>query len=210
MTDPRTVAAKLRLLADHLVIDDLTDEQWGALDQRLADALGDLPADGPDRTRFARAFDPVTAPGELAMPTHSIAQGSSAIIPPLDLVFSDDDTRLVVRTTVGSAWEGPPGLVHGGFVAATFDMGLSALATRVLAHSVTRWIRVRYLKPTTLGSELRYELEVDGSPEGRLLDLRGTLYADDRVTARATAQFAVVDSARFGHAVPSAGDSGQG
>jgi len=198
------VAAKLRLLADHLVTDDLSDDQWVELDRRLAAALGELPLGGSGRTRFARAFDHIGVPGEIDMPLHSIAQGSSAIIPPLDLAYSDDGTRLVARTTVGSAWEGPPGLVHGGFLAAGFDMVLSALATHVLAHSVTRSLRVRYLKPTLLGSELRYEVEVDGSPEGRLLDLRGTLYADDRVTTRATAQFAVVDAARFGHARPAA------
>lgn len=198
------MAAKLRLLADHLVTDDLTDAQWVDLDQRLAEALSELPADGSGRTRFARAFDHIGVPGESDLPLHAIAQGSSAIIPPLDLVYSDDGTRLVARTTVGSAWEGPPGLVHGGFLAAVFDMVLSALATQVLAHSVTRSLRVRYLKPTVLGSELRYEVEIDGAPEGRLLALRGTLFADDRVTTRAEAQFAVVDAARFGHARPAA------
>lgn len=114
--------------------------------------------------------------------------------PPIELEVDDD--LLVARVRFGPAWEGPPDLVHGGYLAAGFDMVLSAMAHHVLGHSVTRRLQVRYLKPTFLGAPLRYEVEAD-APQGRLLDLRGRLYADDQITMRASAQFASLDESRF-------------
>ena len=198
MATPLDISAKLRRLADHLVTDDLTDEGWADLDRHLTDALAALPGAGDGPTRFARGFASNPNPDEAHHPTHSLGQGASGIFPPMRVEFSDDGRQLVAHTSFGPAWEGPPGLVHGGFLAAGFDMVISALAASALDHSVTRSLRLRYLKPTGLGAALRYEVAIAGDRDGRLLDLRGALYADDRVTMRATAQFAVVDVARFG------------
>ena len=122
------------------------------------------------------------------------AEGASAVYPPF--VVTGDEELLVATTRFDGAWEGPPDLVHGGYLAAGFDMVLSSMAHRVLGHSVTRRLQVRYLKPTFLGSELRYEVEAS-EPRGRLLSLTGRLYADDRLTMRASAEFASLDQARF-------------
>ncbi len=50
---------------------------------------------------------------------------------------------------------------------------------------------------SSIDAPLRYEIQA-GEPDGRLLDLHGTLLADGRVTMRATAQFASLDRSRFG------------
>lgn len=198
MADDRVLAERLRHLADRLATDDLGPEQRAELRRLLDDATAVLGDDAPDRSRFARHFqpdEPGAGPGGL--PAHPLALGTSAVYPPLALAFSPDGKRLVAQVRFGAAWEGPPGLVHGGFLAAGFDMVLSAMANHHLDHAVTRWLRVRYLKPTGLAQDLRYEVEV-GEADGRLLDLSGTLFADDRVTMRATAQFASVPVHRFG------------
>ena len=204
MVDPRQVAARLRLLADHLVTDELTADGWSGLDDALARILEGLPGDGTGPTRFATGFAADPSPDEIHQPTHSLGQGASGVFPPMRLEFSEDGERLLAHTRFGPAWEGPPGLVHGGFLAAGFDMVISALAAHVLDHSVTRSLRLRFLKPTVLGAALRYDVGVVGDRDGRLVDLQGTLYADDRVTMRATAQFAAVDATRFGHQPPPA------
>lgn len=182
----RIVGEQLRSLADRLARDDLSPEGWDALSGLLAAAQEAFPADPAERTRFARGF--------VEASRHPIAEGTSGVYPPLD--FRWDDDLLVAHVRFGAAWEGPPDLVHGGYLAAGFDMVLSSMAHRLLGHSVTRRLQVRYLKPTFWGAALRYEVEAD-EPQGRLLELRGRLYADDQLTMRASAQFASVDEARF-------------
>lgn len=188
------VAAHLRRLADRLATDDLPEDRWRAVAGHLAGAEALLPAIGPTDTRFARAHAADDLDDDPSA-VHPLATATSGVYPPLDLEFTA--TGLVARVGFGPAWEGPPGLVHGGFLAAGFDIVLSALAHRRLGTSVTRSLRVRYLKPTFLAADLRFEVEADPEPVGRLLDLRATLLADDRVTMRATAQFATLAPARF-------------
>ncbi len=182
----REVAQRLRDLADRVATDDLPEQGWADLLGRLDGAATAFDGDPEPRTRFARGF--------IEAARHPIAEGTSGVYPPLR--FEWDDDRLVARVRFGPAWEGPPDLVHGGYLAAGFDMVLSSVAHRLLGHSVTRRLQVRYLKPTFLTAELRYEVEAD-EPNGRLLELRGRLLADDRVTMRASAQFASVDTERF-------------
>lgn len=182
----REVAARLRALANRVANDDPGPGGWGDVLDLLARAEGAWPAEPAERTRFARGFTVAAR--------HPISEGTSAVYPPFDLQV--DDGVLVARTRFDGAWEGPPDLVHGGYLAAGFDMVLSAMAHQVLGHSVTRRLQVRYLRPTFLGAELRYEVEAD-EPQGRLLDLRGRLYADDQITMRARAQFATLDAERF-------------
>lgn len=182
----RQVAQRLRALADRAAVDDLAPEVWADLDARLAAAEALFPEAGEERTRFARGF--------IEAARHPIAEGTSGVYPPIEFVWDDD--LLTAHVRFGAAWEGPPDLVHGGYLAAGFDMVISSMAHRILGHSVTRRLQVRYLKPTFYRSALRYEVEAD-APDGRLLDLRARLYADDQITMRASAQFASVDAERF-------------
>lgn len=180
------VAARLRALAERLATDDLDAAGWEALATDLDAALARFPADPPQRTRFAR--------GVTEAARHPIAEGTSAVYPPVDLAI--EGNRLTAEVRFGPAWEGPPDLVHGGYLAAGFDMVLSALASHLCGHTVTRRLQVRYLRPTFQASSLRYEIEAD-EPDGRLIELRGVLLADGQVTMKASAQFARIDEARF-------------
>lgn len=180
------MAEALRSLAAHLASDDLDGDGWEQVASALHAAEELLPAQSPARTRFAR--------GVHTAARHPIAEGSSGVYPPFE--FVDTSEGLTAHVRFGPAWEGPPDLVHGGFLAAGFDMVLSSMAHRVLGHSVTRRLQVRYLKPTFFTSDLRYEVVAD-EPKGRLLELRGQLLADGQVTMRARAQFASLDAERF-------------
>ncbi len=183
----RAVADRLRVLAGRLATDELAPERLAALSAALEAAEAAFDPVAPERTAFARSFAGTAD-------AHPLGAGTSGVYPPF--AFEEGDGVLVARIDFGPAWEGPPDLVHGGFLAAGFDMVLSAMAHRVLGHAVTRRLQVRYLRPTFWRSSLRYEVTAD-EPVGRLLDLRGVLFADDQVTMRASAQFASVDPARF-------------
>jgi acyl-coenzyme A thioesterase PaaI-like protein len=198
----RRVAAELRALADRLATDDHADDTWTEVADALTGARALLPPEPPETSRFTRAHaeslsgeEPVGG-GIVDDPSasHPLATGTSGVFPPLDLTF--EGRTLVAKVDFGHAWEGPPSLVHGGFLAAGFDIVLSAMAHHILGTSVTRSLQLRYLKPTFLVQDLRFEVEA-GEPDGRLLDLTGALYADDRVTMRAKAQFATLTSVRF-------------
>jgi acyl-coenzyme A thioesterase PaaI-like protein len=189
----RRTALRLRNLADRLALESASPETWEAVTSALDAAEGLLPVEPAAETALARRFspdaDPATATltGDDPVAQHPLAQASSAVYPPIDLSFEGD--RLVADVAFGPAWEGPPGLVHGGYVAAGFDIVCSAMASRRQGPTMTRFLNVRYLKPSRYRHRLRYEVEVERE-EGRLLDLRATLLVEGRVTARATAQFA--------------------
>jgi acyl-coenzyme A thioesterase PaaI-like protein len=188
----RRVADVLRDLAEHAVDGDLDAEALGRLEAALA---GVLPAEreGASPSWFALAVaDDHT--GGSGHHRHPFGLGASAVFPPLDLEV--EGRALVGRTRLGRAWEGPPGLVHGGFLAAAFDMACSTLAGTLLGPSVTRSLRTRYLRPTFLGAELRIEVAA-GPVDGRLLELTGRILADDQVTLKGTAQFAALAPDRF-------------
>ena len=187
--DPRRqVADQLRAIAERLVGPEGDEVTWADASASLADLLDVLPGGSRTRSRFARhsARDVV---GADAFAAHPLSTGSTPTYPPLAITI--DGTNLTAEVAFGPAWEGPAGTVHGGFLAATFDIALSQLAARHLSLCVTRSLALRYLRPTPLHRPLRLEA-VAGERQGRLLDLTARLFVEDRVTMSAQAQFASV------------------
>ncbi|WP_421118971.1 PaaI family thioesterase [Aquihabitans daechungensis] len=186
------VADRLRALAAHLATGELGVDELDDLEALLAPLTPEV-GTGPASTWFGRAVRAGEASAS-GHDRHPFGSGQSAVFPPLTMVV--DGSRLVASTRLGAAWEGPPGLVHGGFLAAAFDMACSTLAAALLGPSVTRTLTTRYLRPTFLDADLRYEIEA-GPIEGRLVEIRGRLFADDAVTLRGSAQFASLDAGRY-------------
>ncbi len=107
--------------------------------------------------------------------------------PPLE--FTIDEGVMRGSVTLGLAWEGPPGCVHGGFVAMLLDqlLGHANQANRLPA--LTGELRVRYHRPTPLHQPLDFEV---GRPERvseRRLVARARLRAGDVTTAEAEGTF---------------------
>ncbi|MCH2169650.1 PaaI family thioesterase [Myxococcota bacterium] len=99
-----------------------------------------------------------------------------------------EDGRILGDVTFDARFEGNVGWVHGGFVAAGFDI-ISVLACRLSGRGgPTGTLSVRYQSPTPIGVPLRYEgdfLRAEGRKlfaEGRLMRLD-----DETVTARSEA-----------------------
>lgn len=182
----RAAAARLRELANLMATQDLDERRSADLLKSLDHATAAFATPTASRTRFARGSD--------TAPEHPLAAGTSGVYPPL--LMEVTGRHLVGTTRFDAAWEGPPDVVHGGFLAAGFDMVLSSLAGHLLGHALTRHLHLRYLRPTYLGTLLRYEVHA-AEPVGRLVDLQGRLYADDQLTMRASAQFASIGAARF-------------
>ena len=196
----RRAAARLRALADRLAAHELSAPEVLRVDEALAGLVAELD-DPPETTRYARLMGAALAAGLDAERSrdvqngHPLAEGSSGIYPVVHMEL--DLPRLVAEVDFSPAFEGPPGLVHGGFLAAGFDMAMSALALQVLDHSVTRHLRLRYLAPTFLGGAVRFELEA-AEVTGRTVDIAGRLVdATGRTTMRGSGQFASMGLDRF-------------
>ena len=107
-----------------------------------------------------------------------------------------EDGIVVGRVCFGSAYEGPPGCVHGGYVAAAFDEVLGLAQSLSGQVGMTANLTIRYRRPTPLHSELRFEGRLQGV-NGRKVIATGRLLAGEDLTAEAEGLFITVSPERF-------------
>ncbi len=93
--------------------------------------------------------------------------------------------------TFGVACQGPPGYVHGAFIAGAFDDVLGAANTASGNPGMTVKLEVRYLRPTPLRTPLRVVAR-HVSRDGRRIHATGSMLAGDDVTAEADGAFAEI------------------
>jgi hypothetical protein len=111
---------------------------------------------------------------------------ANPLAPPITLWVDGDKVR--GQATFGWAYQGPPGHLHGGFVAAMFDETLGLTQSMTGQPGMTGTLTVRYRRPTPLYTELRIEATVQ-RVEGRKIFTEARLYAGDTLTAEAEAIF---------------------
>ena len=118
------------------------------------------------------------------------------VAPPL--TFRQEGDHVEGTGTFGLQYEGPPGSVHGGFVAAAFDEVLGMAQSLTGRPGMTGTLTVRYRKPTPLHTDLRFVARVD-RVEGRKIFASGELFAGETLCAEAEGIFISVDfAAKFG------------
>ena len=119
---------------------------------------------------------------------------SNPVAPPLRPTIVGDHVE--AKVTFGSAYEGPPGHVHGGIVAAAFDEVLGMAQSLSGAAGMTGTLTIKYRQPTPLGRELTFVGRVERR-EGRKIFASGTLHAGDVLCAQAEGVFVSVDFERI-------------
>ena len=119
---------------------------------------------------------------------------ANPLAPPLKLQLLDD--KVVGTAVFGSAYEGPPGCVHGGYVAAAFDELLGLAQTLGGSPGMTGRLIVHYRSPTPLNTELRLEGAIDRI-EGRKTICTGQVWAGDRLCAESEGLFVSVDFSKI-------------
>ena len=105
------------------------------------------------------------------------------------------DARFVAHGVLGSAFEGPPGYVHGGWVALMFDEALGMANAVGGSPGMTARLTVRYRRPTPLRTPLRLDAWTR-TREGRRITTVGTLHAGDTLCAEAEALFVQIGEER--------------
>jgi acyl-coenzyme A thioesterase PaaI-like protein len=136
-------------------------DQVRAVTERLSAArrgMHQLPA-LDDPVAFRRVYNPVTGVG-------------SAIAPPI--VIQPENGGVVGRTTVGLAYEGPPGYLHGGMSALFMDQLLGAAAVAAGLWGMTAHLELDYRRPVPLLTPLVLRAGVT-EDAGRKTTVRGTI-----------------------------------
>ncbi len=187
--EQRRLAAALRRIISSLVDSTApTDRLRHAADEleRLAAEFADYPQGSPYEG-FAEAAN---AGGAVAFFDHSPLLGlANPLAPPVVVRVVED--RIDGRVTFGPAYEGPPGCVHGGYLAAVFDEVLGAAQSLGGRPGMTGTLTVRYRAPTPLHTPLRFDGELV-RVEGRKLFTAGTCHAGDTLTCEAEAVFITI------------------
>ena len=113
------------------------------------------------------------------------------LAPPL--AWTRDGDRTIATGVFGAAYEGPPGYVHGGWIALAFDevLGMANIANRT--PGMTGKLSIRYRRPTPLMTPVRFESWTE-RVEGRRITCMGTLDADDQRLAEAEGLFIAITS----------------
>jgi acyl-coenzyme A thioesterase PaaI-like protein len=119
---------------------------------------------------------------------------SNPLAPPMHIEMLED--AVIGTVTCGSAYEGPPGHVHGGIVAAIFDELLGFTQSLSGRQGMTGRLTISYRSPTPLHTELRYQSRIE-SVRGRKIVCTGELYAGDILCAEAEGLFISIDFERF-------------
>jgi acyl-coenzyme A thioesterase PaaI-like protein len=110
----------------------------------------------------------------------------NAVAPPL-VVNRGSDGGVWSDFTLGAAYEGPPGLVHGGVCAMVLDHILGATAHKPGRAAFTGTLHIRFLRGTPLG-ELSAQAHVD-RVEGAKTFAVGRLADEQGVTVEAEGVF---------------------
>jgi len=112
----------------------------------------------------------------------------NAIAPPLTVHHDDDANRCWSEFTLNSAYEGPPGLVHGGVCALVLDHVLGEAASGGLTKPLfTGTLTVRFVRGTPLG-RLRADAAVERT-EGVKSFVSGHLSDGEGITVEAEGIF---------------------
>lgn len=154
----------------------------------------------------------ILEPGPHGRTYHGTAEGAvggaphgfisySPVTGPLNALASivsleSSDNEITATVTYGSAYEGPPGCLHGGLIAAIFDEVLGFAQALSGAPGMTGRLEVTYRSPTPLHQPLRITGRFDGV-NGRKIMTSGEIHAGDRLCAEAVGTFISVRAERF-------------
>lgn len=152
-----------------------------ALAARLAELVGETPDlrdDGPLPTH--------PAPDGALVERSPISGRANPLAPPVHYSFEGDVTR--AWTVFSSAYEGPPGGVHGGHIAAVMDEVLGVAQMSSGAAGFTGTLTVRFHALTPLGERIEYVAR-PVRQDGRKLHVHATATAGGVVVAEGEGLF---------------------
>jgi acyl-coenzyme A thioesterase PaaI-like protein len=181
------LATAVRRLMDASVVTDADDAEMLAVTEAL-DAIS-AQLEGADCVRLSHG---TRWPSREKMVQgdrdhNPVAGPANPLSPPMHVTVGEND-EVTAELTMRPIHEGPPGGVHGGWVATLLDqlLGIANIASGNPA--MTGELTVRYRKPTPIGVPLVLTARTD-AVDGRRVETSGEITADGVVTAEAVGLF---------------------
>ena len=128
-------------------------------------------------------------------PYSPVIGAANPIAPPMT-VRTLDDGSVVGEATMGPIHEGPPAVVHGGWVATLLDQLLGHANAAAGVGGFTAELTVRYRRPTPYDVPLTVRARTD-KVDGRRVHASGEIVADGVVTAEASGLFLMPSGERL-------------
>jgi len=197
-SERRRLAQAVRELCEELVACDAPDEMFREPALTVQGLVDKLRTEPRRVRRVAGSLEEeIRTEGERyhygdLMDFSPLAGLANPLAPPMS-AFKKDDATLAATLTFSPAFEGGPGVAHGGYVAAAFDELLGLTQSLTGEAGMTAELKVRYRSPCPLNRELRMEGRVH-KREGRRIVARGTMYAGERLVADGEAIFIVLEN----------------
>ena len=113
---------------------------------------------------------------------------------PIELQTDEGVTRGSVNLDI--VWEGPPGYVHGGYVAHLFDCIMGQHNLNVGIPGMTGTLTIRYRAPTPLHTDLGFEVRT-ARQDGRKIVTTARVEAASQLVAEAEGLFIVPENFSF-------------
>jgi acyl-coenzyme A thioesterase PaaI-like protein len=194
VAERRRLAAATRLVVERLVASAAPVELLANAADRM-EAFADLLGGYPYGRTYEGYAEPANAPKPEEFFDHSPLSGrANPLAPPVRLEVRG--TTVYGEVRFGAAYEGPPGCVHGGYVAAVFDEILGMANSLGGQPGMTGTLTVKYRKPTPLRADLHLEATLDRT-DGRKRWCSAKLYAGDVLCAEAEGLFIAIGFERF-------------
>ena len=118
-----------------------------------------------------------------------------------ELRWQEASNRITGTAKFSQAFEGPPGHVHGGWVAGVLDHLMGMTHVRTGHPGMTGGLSVRYLKPTPLNQRIEVSAQATELDDKRT-EVKAEMRFGETTTATAEAIFVRVDREKFGFETP--------
>ena len=182
-TELRTLVSRVHDLVDAVANPEVDPDTWAetaATVQTLTDRLN--VARREVGTMVTREIGDGTT--EVGTITNIVAGDTNPAAPRLALMRTDEGLRAEI--TLNTIYQGPPGLVHGGWIAAMLDQAVGSVSAIETSPGLTAHLEVDYRRPTPLFTPLEITSWVDRI-EGRKVYVAGQIKAHGQVTAEGSA-----------------------
>ena len=194
------LATATRALNEKLVSTDIDPELAAALAEKIEDLTAELSqaqqvtglVDMAKRGQRGTIDDVM---GELV----SVGGRSHPCSP--ELRWQEASNRITGTVKFSQAFEGPPGHVHGGWVAGVLDHLMGMTHVRTGHPGMTGGLSVRYLKPTPLNQVIEVSAQATELDDKRT-QVKAEMRFGATTTATAEAIFVRVDREKFGFETP--------
>ena len=194
------LAAATRALNEKLVSTDITPEFAAALTEKIEDLTAEL-----NQAEQVNGLVDMAKRGERGTIDNVMGElvamaGRSHPCSP-ELLWQEEPNRIIGTVTFGQAFEGPPGHVHGGWVAGVLDHLMGMTHVRTGHPGMTGGLSVRYLKPTPLNQRIEVSAQATELDDKRT-EVKAEMRFGETTTATAEAIFVRVDREKFGFETP--------